>query len=365
MLVDKARMGVIGTGWWATTAHLPVLKAHPEAELVALADIRPEVLAKAAEKYEVDKIYTDYREMLANEALEGVVVAVWHADHYEVAGTCLEHNLHLMLEKPMVLLAPHARALIELARARNREIIIGYPWHYTSHTRRAREVLQSGALGPVRFIYGMFASTVTAFYRGEDPSYQPVFNCPVIGPGDVYSDPQRSGGGQGHLQVTHSAALVLFMTSLKPRTVLALMNNMDAPVDVVDALIVQMDNGALGTFGSTGTVPAGDPERMTIQIYCDHGWMDMDITGTISTIIGHPDGFHEILSPLQGVDAYQSGSEVYPAHMPVTNLIEIIKGRGSNGSPPEIGRRTAELFDAAYRFAAREGQAVNVASLYR
>ncbi len=155
------------------------------------------------------------------------------------------------------------------------------------------------------------------------------------------------------------------LTGLKPLTVLALMNNMDAPVDVVDALIVQMDNGALGTFGSTGTVPAGDPERMTIQIYCDHGWIDMDITGTISTTIGHPGGSHETLPPMQGGEAYQGGNEVYPAHMPVTNLIEIIKGGGSNGSPPEIGWRTVELLDAAYRSAAREGQAVNVASLYQ
>ena len=88
---------------------------------------------------------------------------------------------------------------------------------------------------------------------------------------------------------------------------------------------------------------------MTIQIHCDHGWIDMDITGTITTTIGHPGGFHETLPPLHGGDAYQGGNEVYPVHMPVTNLIEIIQGRGTNESPPEIGWRTVEMLDAAYR----------------
>ena len=356
-MAEKAKIGVIGTGWWSTNAHIPTLKAHPDAELVALSDIRPDILSKAAEKYQVSQTYTNYREMLTDEELDGVVIAVWHAAHYEVARTCLEHGLHVLLEKPMVLTAPHARELTELAHARNRELIIGYPWHYTPHTRRAREVLQSGALGPVRFINCMFASTVIAFYRGEDRTYQPVFGYPVVGPGDVYSDPIRSGGGQGHLQVTHSAGLMLFITGLKPVTVLALMDEMDVRVDVVDAMVVRMDNGALASIGSTGTVPPGDPERLTLRIDCDNGWVEMEATAGTTTI-SHPDRSIETLPSLQGEN------QIYPANMPVTNLIEVIQGTAANGSPPEIGWRTVELLDAAYQSAAMAGQAVDVEALY-
>src|SRR6185436_15017023 len=107
-MAKKARIGVIGAGWWATTAHIPALQAHPDAELVALADLRPDILVKAAAKYGVSQTYTEYQEMLLRESLDGVVVAVWHAAHYDVARTCLEHNLHVLLEKPMTLLATHA-----------------------------------------------------------------------------------------------------------------------------------------------------------------------------------------------------------------------------------------------------------------
>ena len=35
-MTDTARIAVIGTGWWSTTAHIPALQANPNADLVAL-----------------------------------------------------------------------------------------------------------------------------------------------------------------------------------------------------------------------------------------------------------------------------------------------------------------------------------------
>jgi len=68
----------------------------------------------AAKHFNITNTSTDFREMLAKEKLDGVTIAVWHAAHYEVAKTCLEHNLHMVLEKPMVLNAKHAKELVEL-----------------------------------------------------------------------------------------------------------------------------------------------------------------------------------------------------------------------------------------------------------
>ena len=51
-------------------------------------------------------------------------------------------------------------------------------------------------------------------------------------------------------------------------------------------------------------------------------------------------------------------------HMPATNLVQVVRGEAANGSPAEVGWRTVEFLDAAYRSAAQEGQPVDVASLY-
>ena len=72
----KARVGVIGTGWWSTQAHIPSLKGYEKVDLVGLADPNPANLAKAAEYYEVDRTYEDYRHLLSDAKVEGVVMVI-------------------------------------------------------------------------------------------------------------------------------------------------------------------------------------------------------------------------------------------------------------------------------------------------
>ena len=354
---DTARIAVIGTGWWSTTAHIPALQANPNADLVALADVRADVLDKAARHFGVERTYTDISEMLAQERLDGVVIAVWHAAHYEAARACLEHGLHVVLEKPMTLFAAHARHLTELSRERGCQLIIGYPWNYNPHVLRVKEVIASGRLGGIRYINNMFASSVISLYRGDDSVHDNLYAYPVTGPGDVYSDPERSGGGQGHLQATHSVGLMLHMTGLRPVSVLALMDNLDTRVDVVDAMIVKMDNGALANVGSSGTLHAGGPEQeMVVQIYCDRGWINADIIHKRCTVY-HADGTVEELPPMTEEQSYLSSA-------PANNLVDVIVRGAPNQSPAEVGWHTVELLDAAYRSAADEGRRVAVSSLY-
>ena len=100
----RARIGIIGTGWWATFAHLPSLTSYPKAEVVALADPSAERLAQAGERFGIGAQFADYREMLDKVELDGVVVATPHATHHGIAQDVLSRGLPLMLEKPMVLL---------------------------------------------------------------------------------------------------------------------------------------------------------------------------------------------------------------------------------------------------------------------
>src|SRR3954465_14437950 len=95
----KAGIAVIGTGWWATYTHIPALQANPSAELVALCDADPGRLQAAAQAYGVGRTYADHQTMLANEALDGVVIATPHATHYQLAKDSLIHGLHVLVEK--------------------------------------------------------------------------------------------------------------------------------------------------------------------------------------------------------------------------------------------------------------------------
>src|SRR5258708_4607770 len=104
----KARVAVVGAGWWSTYTHIPGLQANPDAELVAICDVDEQKLRAAAEQYQIASSYTRVSDLLRREKLDGVVIGVHHAAHYEVAKTILEHGLPIMLEKPMVLRAKDA-----------------------------------------------------------------------------------------------------------------------------------------------------------------------------------------------------------------------------------------------------------------
>ena len=90
--------------------------------------------------------------MLAETELDGVVIAIPHAAHYDVAVRCLEAGLNVMLEKPMVLAARHAADLVRRADSQGVDLIIGYPWHFTRTAIRAREVIASGELGAIQHV---------------------------------------------------------------------------------------------------------------------------------------------------------------------------------------------------------------------
>ncbi len=349
----RARIAVIGTGWWSTYTHIPGLQSHPDAELVAICDADSSRLQAAAEAYQIEHVYADHRAMIMQQRPDGVIIATPHATHYQLAKDCLEQGLHVMLEKPMTLYAADARDLIRLAQAHGREVIIGYTHNFSAQAIRAREVMQSGVLGPVQYVNCVMVSRVFEFLRGnEHPPYDPAI-FPVHGPGAVYSQPALSGGGHGHLQMTHMAGLLFFVSGLRARQVLALMSSQGLAVDLVDVMAVEFEGGALGMVGGSGNAHQG---KLDLQIHCQHGSIDMDVATGITTIHG-PDGLHEVLGPPE----YPQGAGRF---VTAYNLVDVVLGRAANGAPGESGWRTVELLDAAYRSASRGGAAVPIDSLY-
>jgi hypothetical protein len=60
-----------------------------------------------------------------------------------------------------------------------------------------------------------------------------------------------------HLQVTHLAGLMFWVTGLRPAEVFAFMESFDLKVDLVDAIAIRFDNGAVGTLASDGAIAPG------------------------------------------------------------------------------------------------------------
>ena len=337
----KAKIGVIGTGWWATQAHIPSLKGYEKVDLVGLADPNPGNLAKAAKYYEVDNTYEDYHDLLSNSGVEGVVIAVPHAYHYDIARDALDAGVHVLVEKPMVLKSTEAWDLVSRAETQGVELMVGYVFHFTDHAAEARRVVQSGAIGDVRFISGLFASMAQLFFSGRPKEMDRVFNFPVVGPDPMaYADAKISGGGQGQTQITHAMGTVFFVTGLRCTEAFAYMENFDLCVDLVDAVSYRMDNGAVGTMGATGSVMPEQPQNQEFIYYGSEGFLRQDI------IHGKLDYHLNDGTSVEVPDTKED--EIYPQHLTSRRLADLVLGEGENLAPGKIGAYCVEFLEAAY-----------------
>ena len=275
----KARMGVIGAGWWATQFHIPSLKTYEKADLVGIADVKPEKAAAAADYYDIRNTYDDHRELLA-AGVDGVVIAVQHAYHYEVARDALDAGVHVLIEKPMTLTAADAWDLVERAKSNGLHLMVGYTYQFTRHAQAAREIVQSGKIGELQLVSGIFTSWVESYLRGKPQDYAEAFGFPVTGPEpDSYSDPKMAGGGQGHLQVTHPMGMALWVTDRRAVEVFAFMESYDLAVDLVDSFSYRLDNGASGTMASTGAMRPHQQLDQRLVYAGSGGFVRQDLAG--------------------------------------------------------------------------------------
>ena len=164
---DKARIGFIGAGWWATSNHMPLLAARDDVEMAAVCRLGSDELAQVQERYGFHVATQDFRELLEGD-LDGVIVASPHTLHFEHARAVLERGLHLMCEKPMTTRAAHARELVELAQARGVTLLVPYGWHHKPFVQRAKALMDNGAVGRIEYVLCHMASPIRGLLSGQD-----------------------------------------------------------------------------------------------------------------------------------------------------------------------------------------------------
>lgn len=356
---DKAHIAVIGTGWWATTAHIPALIEHPRVGSVILVDKNPDASKAAAQKYNLQHTYTSIAEAKARHPeIQGAIIATTHHAHYPAAKEALEQDLHVLIEKPMTVYAHHAKELSDMADARGRTILMGYTFPYLPHIVKAKQYIDEGLIGDIEYVACSMSSITYDLLKGHPEKFEPAGGYAVHGPTEqTYSEPAVAGGGQGVLQVTHLAALMFTLApELRIKTVSAFMNNLEAKVDVVDAIAIRMNTGALAIVGSTGNVGMGDPGSVEVHLHGSKGRILVDgFTGEL--FLRTHDGRQEHIARQQ---------PPYPAAFPVAKFVEILLDGEQAPFPGQTnGLHTVELLEAAYRSAAQEGMPVHLEDLYK
>ena len=110
--MNKLNTAVIGTGGHAR-GHFQMIKNAEEMRLVAVCDINEERLERARAEHDVEKTFTDYREMIDKCDLDVVYVVTQPEPTADISIYCLEKGLHTSVEKPPGLTAADTRRILE------------------------------------------------------------------------------------------------------------------------------------------------------------------------------------------------------------------------------------------------------------
>jgi predicted dehydrogenase len=136
------RVGVLGCGPIAQFAHLQSCTKAANAELYAICDAAPDLLARMAATHAPRKTFADYDEMLADPDLEAVIVATSDAYHVPMSIKALQAGKHVLCEKPIGTSIEEGEALAAAVKASGKVLQVGHMKRFDPALQDARAFVQ-------------------------------------------------------------------------------------------------------------------------------------------------------------------------------------------------------------------------------
>jgi predicted dehydrogenase len=154
--VTPTRIALIGLGNHAYQTYYNSTRWAPAHELVAVCDVLPERIERFTRLYAVPRSYTDYREMLAAEQLDAVLVQIGHAGNGGAIRAAIEARVHVLVEKTPVATTAEADELVELQRSRGVHVMVGFNRRYMTSYVMAKEIVGRAEFGGVHLYHSQF-----------------------------------------------------------------------------------------------------------------------------------------------------------------------------------------------------------------
>ena len=146
------RVGVVGLGYWGPNLARN-FDALPGAELAWICDASEEARTRWAARLPGARVAADIEELLADPELDAVAVATHVPTHAAVAERVLEAGKHCFVEKPLAQSVTEAERVVDAAQDAGRVLMVGHLLEYHPGVQKLLELVSSGELGDVRYIY--------------------------------------------------------------------------------------------------------------------------------------------------------------------------------------------------------------------
>jgi predicted dehydrogenase len=286
-------IAVVGLGYWGPNL---IRNVHelPQVGDVWACDLRADRLTKIVSRFPAVKPTASYDAVLANPAIDAVLIATPISSHHGLAAEALRAGKHVFVEKPLAASSQHALSLIDLASERGRVLMPGHTFVYSPPVVLIRSLIESGELGDIYFVstsrvnLGLHQSDVSVawdlgphdfsilrHWLDETPTRVSALARACIFPGtpDVaFIDLEYASGTIGHVELSWLSPSKLRRTTIVGSRKMVIYDDTSIePVRVFDSGAAIRDPATFGEY--TLTYRTGDIISPHIEaaepIYCE------------------------------------------------------------------------------------------------
>jgi predicted dehydrogenase len=347
-------VAVIGTGYIGPV-HIEALRRISGIVVKGVTDANPELARKTAEKYNIEKVYKDWHEILDDPSIHVVHTCAPNSLHFPMNKAAIEKGKHILSEKPLAMRLSEARELTELAEKKGIVTGINFCYRYYPVVLEMALRVRRGDAGNVRLVTGTWfqdwlsAATDWTWRLQRSESGDSNISADL---GSHWFDLIQFATGLRVTEVMADFATLVPVRRKPARQVLAFekageVESQEVKVELEDysAILFRLSNGAPGSF-TTSQVAIGRKSDTEFQVYGSKYSCAWNHKRSNELWIGHRDSPNETLieSPvLQDpvTAAYASLPTGHPLgyHDAMLNLMrdfyDAVKATVAGGKEPE------------------------------
>ena len=252
--MEKVKIGIIGIGNMGTSHAKTITEGKvPELELVAVADKQEGRRQWCKDNLpESVQIFEESSDLIASGVCDAVLVAVPHYQHPELSVEALQHNLHVLSEKPAGVYTKQVREMNEAAAKSDRVFAMMFNQRTNCVYRKMHDMVANGELGEIRRVNWI----ITDWYRTQ--SYYDSGSWRATWDGE--------GGGVLLNQCPHNLDLIQWICGMPAKVQAFCHEGKWHDIEVEDDVTAYLEypNGATGVFiTTTGDAPGTNRFEIT------------------------------------------------------------------------------------------------------
>lgn len=270
-MTKKVKIAVIGTGRMGSVHVRNIVQQVPEAELVAVCDIRLEVAQVVADELGIKRVVKDYHDLLADKEIDAILIASSTDTHAFIIKDVAAAGKHIFCEKPLALdldSIDDALAVVEKAKVK---LQVGFNRRFDKSYKRVREIVDSGSIGRPCIL----------LITNRDPDFPSMDFLRVSG--GIFLDLAIHDFDMvrfqvGEVEEVYATGSVLINPELKEFG--------DIDTDVVTLKFI---NGAVGVINNSRKAVYGYDQQL--EVFCSNGTVIANNEAETTVVKGNTDGF--------------------------------------------------------------------------